>query len=49
MDRGSGPINGFADRVLATAAKDFEKPAGTEIDDAEVSSSRHPTYATRRR
>jgi hypothetical protein len=41
------PDNGFADMVLATATKgdapDFEMPAGTGIDAAEVSSSRHPT------
>jgi hypothetical protein len=41
------PDNGFADRVLATAAKgdapDFEMPAGTGIDTGEVSSSGHPT------
>jgi hypothetical protein len=41
------PDNGFADRVLATAAKgdapDFEMPAGTGNDTGEVSSSGHPT------
>jgi hypothetical protein len=41
------PDNGFADRVLASAAKgdapDFEMPAGTGNDTGEVSSSGHPT------
>jgi hypothetical protein len=41
------PDNGFADRVLATAARgdapDFEMPAGTGNDTGEVSSSGHPT------
>jgi hypothetical protein len=41
------PDNGFADRVLASAAKgdapDFETPAGTGNDTGEVSSSWHPT------
>jgi hypothetical protein len=37
------PDNGFADMVLATAAKDFEKPAGTGNDTGEVSFSGHPT------
>jgi hypothetical protein len=41
------PDNGFADMVLATAAKgnapDFEMPAGTGNDTGEVSSSGHPT------
>jgi hypothetical protein len=41
------PDNGFADRVLASAAKgdtpDFEMPAGTGNDTGQVSSSGHPT------
>ena len=41
------PDNGFADMVVATAAKgnapDFEMPAGTGNDTGEVSSSGHPT------
>ena len=41
------PDNGFANRVLASAAKgdapDFEMPAGTGNDTGEVSSSGHPT------
>jgi hypothetical protein len=41
------PDNGFADMVLATAAKGdapyFETPAGTGNDAGEVSSSGHPT------
>ena len=41
------PDNGFADRVLASAAKgdapDFEMPEGTGNDTGEVSSSGHPT------
>jgi hypothetical protein len=41
------PDNGFADRVLATAAKgdapDFEMPDGTGNDTGEASSSGHPT------
>jgi hypothetical protein len=41
------PDNGFADRVLASAAKgdapDFEMPEGTGNDTDEVSSSGHPT------
>jgi hypothetical protein len=40
------PDNGFADVVLATVAKgdapDFEMPAGTGIDTADISSSRQP-------
>jgi hypothetical protein len=45
------PDNGFADMVLAAAAKgnapDFEMPVGTRNDTGEVSSSGH--HATRRR
>jgi hypothetical protein len=41
------PDNGFADMVLASAAKgdapDFEMPEGTGNDSGEVSSSGHPT------
>jgi hypothetical protein len=41
------PDNGFADKVLASAANgdapDFEMPEGTGNDTGEVSSSAHPT------
>jgi len=47
LPRFERPDDGFADRVLATAAKgdapDFEMPAGTGNDTGETSSSGHPT------